>query len=79
MHRLMRTPELKQIYIGRSYRVEPMQGLVKDIFDLDRCWMRGKNSNCWLFAAMGITVQIHQFTAFKEKRSTWKIKDEVLG
>jgi hypothetical protein len=32
-----------------------------------------------LFAAMGITVQIHQFTAFKEKRSTWKIKDEVLG
>jgi hypothetical protein len=79
MHRLMRTPKLKQIYKERSYRVEPMQGLVKDIFDLDRCWMRGNNSNRWLFAAMGITVQMHQLTAFKEKRSTWKIKDEVLG
>jgi len=56
-----------------------MQGLIKDIFDLDRCWMRGNKSNRWLFAAMGITVQMHQLTAFKEKRSTWKIKDEVLG
>ena len=79
MHRLMRTPKLKQIYKERSYRVEPMQGLVKDIFDLDRCWMRGNSSNRWLFAAMGVTVQMHQLTAFKEKRSTWKIKNEVLG
>jgi hypothetical protein len=39
MHRLMKTPKLKQIYKERSYRVEPMQGLVKDIFDLDRCWI----------------------------------------
>jgi hypothetical protein len=79
MHRLMRTPELKQIYIERSYRVEQVQGLVKDIFDIDRCWMCGNNSNRSLFAAMGITVQMHQLTAFKENRSTWKIKDEVLG
>ncbi len=79
MHRLMRLPELKQIYKERSYRVEPMQGLVKEIFDLDRCWMHGNRSNRWLFAAMGVTVQMHQFTAYKEKRSTWKIKDEVLG
>lgn len=79
MHRLMQTSELKQIYKERSYRVEPMQGLVKDIFDLDRCWMRGNKSNRWLFAAMGVTVQMHQLLAFKEKRSTWRIKDQVLG
>ena len=79
MHRLMQTPKLKQIYKERSYRVEPMQGLVKGIFDLDHCWMRGNKSNRWVFAAMGLTIQMHQLTAFKEKRSTWKIKDEVLG
>jgi hypothetical protein len=79
MHRLMQRARLKQIYKERSYRVEPMQGLVKEIFDLDKCWMRGNNSNRWFFSAMGITVQMHQLIAYKEKRSTWKIKDEVLG
>ena len=79
MHRLLQAPKLKQIYKERSYRVEPMQGLVKDIFELDRCWMRGNRSNRWNFAAMGLTIQMHQLNAFKEKRSTWKIKDEVLG
>ena len=49
----------KQIYKERGYRVEPMQGLVKEIFDLDRCWMKGNNTNRWLFAAMGLTVQMH--------------------
>jgi hypothetical protein len=55
-----------------------MQGLAKDIFDLDRCWMRNNNSNRWLFFSMGAVVQMHPFTAFKEKRSIWKINDEVL-
>jgi hypothetical protein len=40
--------------------------------------MRGNNSNRWIFAAMGLTVQMHQLAAFKENRSNWKIKDEVL-
>ena len=75
----MDLPEHKQIYKERSIKVEPLQGLVKDIFELDRCWMRGEKSNQWLFAAMGLTIQMHQLTAFKEKRSTWKIKHEVLG
>jgi len=79
IHRLMQTANLKQIYKERSYRVEPMQGLIKDIFDLARCWMRGNKSNRWLFAAVGITVQMHQLAAYKEKRSTWQIKAEVLG
>jgi hypothetical protein len=56
-----------------------MQGLVKDIFELDQCWMRGNQSNRWLFAAMGLTIQMHQLNAYKQKRSTWTIKEEALG
>ena len=36
-------------------------------------------NNRWLFAAMGITVQLHQARALKTHRSPWKIKREVLG
>ena len=79
MIKVMKKPEHKKIYKERSYRVEPMQGLVKDIFDFDRCWMRGNKNNRWLFAAMGLTIQMYQLIAIKEKRSTWKIKEEVLG
>jgi hypothetical protein len=56
-----------------------MQGLVKDIFELDRCWMRGNSNNRWIFAAMGLTVQMHQLQAFKQGGSTWNIKELVLG
>jgi hypothetical protein len=41
--------------------------------------MRGQQNNRWLFAAMGIAVQLHQARALKAHRSTWKIKQEVLG
>ena len=75
----MNKPKHKKIYRERSYKVEPMQGLVKDIFDLDRCWMRGSKNNRWLFAAMGLTVQMHQLEAFKQGRSTWNVKELVLG
>jgi hypothetical protein len=27
-----------------------MQGIVKDIFDLNRCWMRGNDNNRWLWS-----------------------------
>lgn len=72
-------PENRQIYKQRSITVEPMQGLVKELFELDKCWMRGEESNRWLFAAMGITVQMAQRTAYLNHSSTWNIKDEVLG
>jgi hypothetical protein len=75
----MRQAHHKQIYKERGYRVEPMQGLVKEIFDLDRCWMKGNNNNRWLFAAMGLTVQMHQLIAYQKKKSTWRIKQQVLG
>lgn len=75
----MNQPDHKKIYKLRSIRVEPMQALVKDIFELDRCWMRGNKNNQWLFAAMGLTIQMHQLIAFKEQKSTWAVKDQVLG
>ena len=62
----MQKPKHKTIYRERSYKVEPMQGLVKDIFELDRCWMRGDENNRWIFAAMGLTIQMHQLQAFKQ-------------
>ena len=79
MFKVMEQPKHKQIYKERSYRVEPMQGLVKNIFDLDNCWMRGSKNNRWLFAAMGLTIQMHQLDAYKQKQSTWNIKEDVLG
>jgi len=79
MIRFMKKPKHKKIYRERSFKVEPMQGLVKDIFDLDRCWMRGDENNRWLFAAMGLAIQMHQLEAFKQGKSTWNIKEQVLG
>ena len=70
-HRLLR----KQ----RGQTVEPMQGVMKDIFALDRWWMRGYRHHRWLFAALGVAVQRHQARALTAHRSTWKIKQEVLG
>ena len=75
----MWTEENKIEYKERSVTVEPMQGLVKEIFELDRCWMRGDANNRWLYAAMGIAVQMAQLKAYRENQSTWKIKTEVLG
>jgi hypothetical protein len=69
----------KKLYKQRSYTVEPRQGLLKDIFELERCWMRGNANNRWLFAAMGVAVQMHQDRAWQEGRSLWAIKAEVLG
>lgn len=60
----MLTKKNKQDYKLRSTTVEPMQGLINDIFELERCWMRGNASNRWLFAAMGIALQITQLQAY---------------
>jgi len=79
MIKAMKTKLCQKYLKERGQTVEPMQGLVKEIFDLDRCWMRGDASNRWLFAAMGIAVQMHQLKAYRQQRSTWKIKSEVLG
>ena len=75
----MHQPRLKPIYKERSIRVEPMQGIVKDIFDLIRCWMRGNDNNRWLFAAMGFTVQMYQLKVYENNQSTWKIKNQGIG
>lgn len=74
----MLTEENVKEYKRRSITVEPMQGVIADLFELERCWMRGNVNNRWLFAAMGIAVQIAQLHAYREKRSVWRIKSEVL-
>lgn len=79
MIRELKHKKLRKIFRKRSTTVEPMQGLVADIFELDRCWMRGDDSNRWLFAAMGIAVQMAQLDAWRAGRSTWRIKEAVLG
>lgn len=79
MFREIYTKQNQKDYQKRSTTVEPMQGLMDDIFELSRCWMRGNDSNRWLFAAMGIAVQMAQLHAYRNKQSTWKIKSLVLG
>jgi len=79
MIEILQQPENRERYRERSHPVEPMQGLLKEIFGLERCWMRGTRNNRWLFAAMGVTVQMHQAKAWQEGRSTWAIKQDVLG
>ena len=79
MIREMWTHANRKVFRQRGTTVEPMQGLVKEIFDLERCWMRGDESNRWLFAAMGVAVQVAQRVALQRKQSPWQIKDAVLG
>ena len=79
MIHVLNLPVNRQLRRQRGQTVEPMQGVIKDIFALDRCWMRGHRHNRWLFAAMGVAVQLHQARALKAHRSPWKIKQEVLG
>ena len=79
MGQVLKARKNQRLYKQRSYTVEPMQGLVKEIFELERCWMRGNTNNRWLLAAMGVVVQLHQYRAWQARRSTWAIKTEVLG
>ena len=79
MGKVLKRKKNKQVYKQRSYTVEPRQGLIKDIFELERCWMRGSENNRWLFAALGVAVQAQQYQAWQAGRSTWAIKPEVLG
>jgi hypothetical protein len=79
MVKVLKRRKNQRVYKQQSYTVEPMQGLIKDIFELERCWMRGSENNRWLFAAMGVVVQLHQYRAWRAGRSTWAIKPEVLG
>ena len=79
MIRLLNRPRYKRLYKERGQTVEPMQGLVKEICGLERCWMRGHRNNRWLLAAMGVAMQLHQAKARQEERSTRKITHEVLG
>jgi hypothetical protein len=79
MVKVLKQKRHQHLYQQRRYTVEPMQGLITDIFDLETCWLRGQAPNRWLFAALGVVMQMHQYRAWQEGRSTWAIKQEVLG
>lgn len=79
MFRIMNLPKYRKYFKERCKTVEPMQGIVKEVFDLDRCWMRGDENNRWIFAAMGLVVQMYQLQAYRINKSTWKIKSLVIG
>lgn len=79
MFRELQTERHRRLYRERSHTVEPMQSVVKDIFELERTWMRGNENNRWVFAAMGVAVQVAQRIAYQRNESTWRIKDLVLG
>jgi hypothetical protein len=76
---ILNRPNHRRLRQQRGQTVEPMQGVVQDIFALERCWMRGHHHHRWLFAAMGVTVHMHQARTLKRQHSVWKIKQEVLG
>ena len=79
MINVLNRPQNRRLRQQRGQTVEPMPGVVKDIFALERGWRRGHRHHRWLFAAMGVAVPRHQARALKAHRSTWKIKQEVLG
>ena len=79
MFRELQTERHRRLFRERRYTVEPMQSLVKDIFELERTWMRGNENNRWVFAAMGVAIQVAQRLAYQKNQSTWRIKALVLG
>lgn len=79
MWRELHTERHQRLYRERGHTVEPMQSVVKDIFDLDRAWMRGNENNRWVIAAMGVAVQVAQRIAYQQGKSTWRVQALVLG
>jgi hypothetical protein len=79
MIKVQNLPNNQRLRTERGQTGEPMQGLVKEMFALDWCWMHGCRNNRWLFAAMGVAVQMHQSLAYKQGRSPWTITQDVLG
>jgi hypothetical protein len=63
----------------RGQTVEPLQGVVKDLCALDRCWRRGQRHHRWLCAAMGVAVPRQQGRAHHAQRATGTITQEVVG
>jgi hypothetical protein len=45
MINVLNRPKNRKLRKQRGQTVEPMQGVVKDIFALERCWMRGHRNN----------------------------------
>jgi hypothetical protein len=79
MMKVQNLPKTQRLRTDRGQTVEPMHGLVKEIFARDGYWMHGGRHNRWLCAAMEGAVQMPPLLADKQGRAPWKIKQEVLG
>jgi hypothetical protein len=72
MLNILNRPNHRRLRQPRGQTVEPMPGVVQDIFALERCWMRGHRHHRWRLAALGVTVQWHQASALKRQCAGWK-------
>src|SRR5262245_53895299 len=69
----------RHIAMPRSSPVEPMPGLIKDLFAWETCGRRGHGNTCWRFADRGVVVPRHQSRVWPEDRSTWAFTQAWLG
>jgi hypothetical protein len=76
---VLNRPPNRRLRQDRGQTVEPRQGVVQDLFALERWGRRGHRQNRWRFAAMGMAVQRHQASALNAHRSPGTIKQAVLG
>ena len=79
MGQILKQRKNKRLDKQRSYTVDPRQGLVTDLFELERCWRPGTDNTRGVLAAMGVAGQMPQYRAWQAGRSTWAIKQAVLG
>jgi len=69
MIEIMEQSAHKVLFRQRGFTVEPVQGLVKNIFNPDNCLMRGEKNNRRLLAATRVAVQLSRLAAYRKNRS----------
>ena len=77
MWRELQTGRQRRWFQPRRCTVEPMQSLVKDIFEVERVWMRGNDNHRWACAALGVAVPVAPRLADQRSASTWRLKHLV--
>ena len=66
MNQFIKKSKDQNIYRERDYRIEPMLGIEKDIYDLKRCLIRGKQNKRWLFIGIRLTIQMPKLDVLKK-------------
>jgi hypothetical protein len=75
-HEPIKMDKILKTLVGFNRQTKPeSSGICK----LNRCWILGDENSRRLFAAVDLTIQMHQLEAFKLGKSTWIIKEQVMG